>query len=182
MASKGQESREIDTNSSSSKDKTKSGEYMLNRPPKKPGGREVFDNNTATTISCETASEQENSCKTITNMLRKTEVPNIVRMEKETNQNKKGSLPWSDYSGDTKIRARHEDKRKNQVTITADKEDDTDSTATVTTATFASGCGSEWDDDIIEGLAEPTTLNDQIYVFGKRRWMKPSRKWRKSTS
>ena len=35
MASKDQESREIDTNSSSSKDKTKSGEYMLNRPPKK---------------------------------------------------------------------------------------------------------------------------------------------------
>ena len=52
----------------------------------------------------------------------------------------------------------------------------------MTTATFASGCGSEWDDDIIEGLAEPTTLNDQIYVFGKRRWVKPSRKWRKSTS
>ena len=73
-------------------------------------------------------------------------------------------------------------QRKNQVTITADKEDNTDSTATVTTATFASGCGSEWDDDIIEGLAEPTTLNDQIYVFGKRRWVKPSRKWRKSTS
>ena len=56
-ASNGQESREINTNSSSSNDKTKSGEYVLNRPPKKPGGREVYDNNTATTISCETASE-----------------------------------------------------------------------------------------------------------------------------
>ena len=40
-ASKVQESREINTNSSSSNDKAKSGEYVLTRPPKKPGGGEV---------------------------------------------------------------------------------------------------------------------------------------------
>ena len=66
------------------------------------------------------------------------------------------------------MRTGHEDKRKNQVTNTADKEDDTDSTATVTTTAFTSICGSEWDDDAVEGLAETTILNDQIYVFGKR--------------
>ena len=69
-------------NSSSSNDITKGGEYVLNRSPKKPGGGEVHDNNTATTISYETISEQENSCKTITNVLGKTKVPNIVRLEK----------------------------------------------------------------------------------------------------
>ena len=37
-ASKSQESREINTNRSNSNDKTKSGEYVLNRPPEKPGG------------------------------------------------------------------------------------------------------------------------------------------------
>ncbi len=35
-ASKGQEGREINKNSWSSRDKTKSGEYVLNQPPKKP--------------------------------------------------------------------------------------------------------------------------------------------------
>ena len=48
---------------------------MLNRLTKKPGGEEVYDNNTVTTISCQTASEQENSRKTITDMLGKMEVP-----------------------------------------------------------------------------------------------------------
>ena len=37
-ASEGQESRENNTNSSSSNNKAKSGEYVLTRPPKKPGG------------------------------------------------------------------------------------------------------------------------------------------------
>ena len=45
-ASKGQESREINTNSSRSNNKTKSGEYVLT----KPGGGEVYEKNTATTI------------------------------------------------------------------------------------------------------------------------------------
>ena len=65
------------------------------------------------------------------------------------------------------MRPRHEDKRKNQVTTTSEKEDDTDSTATVTTAPFTSVCELEWDNDIAERLTETTSLNGQIYVFGK---------------
>ena len=45
-ASTGQESREISTNKPSSNTKAKSEEYVLNRPPKKPGGGEVYVNNT----------------------------------------------------------------------------------------------------------------------------------------
>ena len=105
-----------------------------------------------------TVSEQANSCKTISILLGK-EIPDIVYMEKETNQN--------DDLGNPSMRSRHEDKRKNQVTITAEKEDNTDSTATVTTAAFTSVCTSEWDYDITEQLVETTTLNNQIYVFGK---------------
>ena len=41
-ASESQENREINTNSSSSNEKTKSGEYVLNRLSKKPGGGEVY--------------------------------------------------------------------------------------------------------------------------------------------
>ena len=66
-----------------------------------------------------------------------------------------------------RMRTRHEDKRKSQVTITAEKEDDIDSAVTVTTSAVALVCGSEWDDSIIEGLAETTALNHQIYVFEK---------------
>ena len=73
-ASKGQESREINTNSSSSNDKTKSGECVLNRLPKKPRGGQMYDNNEVTTISCKTTSEQENIRKTITNVLGKMEI------------------------------------------------------------------------------------------------------------
>ena len=71
-----------------------------------------------------------------------------MQIEKETKQDKKGLLSWNDNLGDPSIRSRHEDKRKNQVTTTAEKEDDTDSTATVATAAFTSVCESEWDDDI----------------------------------
>ena len=63
---------------------------MLTRPPKKPGGGEVYENNTATTRSCETVSEQENSRKTISDLLGKMEIPDIMQMEKETNQDKRG--------------------------------------------------------------------------------------------
>ena len=72
------------------------------------------------------------------------------------------------------MRSRHKDKRKNQVTTTAEKEDDTDSTATVTTAAFTSVSELEWDDDISEKKAETTTLNNQMYVFGKRQLVKPA--------
>ena len=65
------------------------------------------------------------------------------------------------------MRSRHEGKKKNQVTTTAEKEDDTDSTGTVTTAAFTSVCELESDDDITKQLAGTTTSNNQIYVFGK---------------
>ena len=44
---------------------------------------------------------------------------------------------------------------------------DWQSRCTVLTAAVALVCGSEWDDSIIEGLAETTALNHQIYVFEK---------------
>ena len=62
------------------------------------------------------------------------------------------------------MRSCHEDKMKNQVTTTAEKEDNTDSTATVITAAFTSVCESEWDDDITEPLAGTTISNNQIYI------------------
>ena len=67
---------------------------------------------------------------------------------------------------------------KHQVTTPSRKEDNTDFTATETTTDVNSVCESEQNDYITEGLAETITLNDQIYVFGKRRWVKPVRKWR----
>ena len=127
----------------------------------------MYENNTSATMSYETVSEQENSRKTIPDLSGKMEIPDILQMEKGSNQDKKGPLSWNDYVGDPSMRSRHKDKRKNQVTTTVEKEDNTDFTATVTTAAFASVCESEWDDDITEGLAETTTLNNQIYVFGK---------------
>ena len=92
----------------------------------------------------------------------KHQVTTLARKEDDTDSDKKGTLPRNSYLGGTEIRTYHEDKRKNQVPITTEKEDNTESTAIVTTAAFTSVCGSEWDDDTIEGLAEPTTLNDQI--------------------
>ena len=76
----------MNKNSLSSNYKTKSGEYVLNRPPKKPGAEEVYDNNTAITISCETASEQENSRKTIADMFKeKNQVTTLAGKEDATN-------------------------------------------------------------------------------------------------
>ena len=49
-------------------------------------------------------------------------------------------------------------------------------------ALATSVCASEWGDDIAEALEDSTVLNDQIYVFGRRRWLKPGRKWRTPTS
>ena len=83
--SKCQEGREINKNSWSSRDKTKSGEYVLNQPPKKPGDKEAYDINTATTVTCVTASTSEKSSQTITVILEKGKVPNIVQTEKEDN-------------------------------------------------------------------------------------------------
>ena len=86
--------------------------YVLNRPPKKPGGGEVYENNTATTMSCETVSKQENSRKTISDLLGKMEMTDIVQMEKETNQDKKWPLSWNDNLRDPNMRSRHSTKGK----------------------------------------------------------------------
>ena len=50
-ASKGQGGREITKNSWKSKEKTEIGEHVLNRPPKKPEGKEAGDIDTTTTIT-----------------------------------------------------------------------------------------------------------------------------------
>ena len=69
-ASKGQDSREINKTSGNSRAKTKSGEYVLNQSPKKPGGEEAYDINTAIIITCVIASTYEKSSQTITDMLK----------------------------------------------------------------------------------------------------------------
>ena len=111
-------------------------------------------------------------------MFEKMKVTNIVRMEKKTNQDKKGPLPWNDCVGGPKMRTRHKDKKKDQVTTVAGKEDDTNPTATKTTATSASSCESDWDDYTADGMMEPRSLSGHTCGFGRRRWVKPARKWR----
>ena len=54
-------------------------------------------------------------------------------------------------------------------TATAEEEDNTDSIDTVPTAAATSFCALEWDDDIMVALENSTALNEQIYVFGRRR-------------
>ena len=51
----------------------------------------------------------------------KHQVPTSARKEDATDSDKKGPLPCNHYLGDTEIRTDQEDKRKNQVTTTADK-------------------------------------------------------------
>ena len=48
------------------------------------------------TMTCYTSSDHENSDKTISDVLKKMEVPNTVQMDKGSDQDKKGPLPWSD--------------------------------------------------------------------------------------
>ena len=57
------------------------------------------------------------------------------------------------------------------------KEDDADSTATTITTTATSTSGSEWEEYITEGVGK-MQLEEITYVFGKRRWVKPARKWK----
>ena len=47
------------------------------------------------------------------------------KKEDNTDSDKKGILSWNNYSDYTRMRTHHVDKRKNQVTTTAEKEDDT---------------------------------------------------------
>ena len=77
-ALKGQEGRETNTASWNSNDKPKSGEYVLSRPPKKPGGEDVDEADTTETISCGTASTSVNSNQTITKGPEHWKMPNIV--------------------------------------------------------------------------------------------------------
>ena len=65
-------------------------------------------------------------------------------------------------------------------TVRTEKEDDTDSTATVATAAATLFSASEWDDDIMTTVESSATWNEQN-VFGKRRWVKPDRKWKTPT-
>ena len=51
--------REINQNILISHDKTKCGEYALDKPPKKPGGEEVDNINTAAPRTCDTSSKHE---------------------------------------------------------------------------------------------------------------------------
>ena len=53
----------------SNNDETESGEYVLSRPPKKPGGKEADEVDTTTIISWMTASTSENRNQAITNRL-----------------------------------------------------------------------------------------------------------------
>ena len=64
----------------------------------------------------------------------KHQVTSSAKKEDNTDSDKKGPLSLNGYSDDTRMRIRHEDKRKNQVTTTTEKEDDTDFAATATTA------------------------------------------------
>ena len=57
-------SAEMEDKDTISYDKTKSGEYALDRPPKKPRREEVDDINTATTITCDTSPDHDNSGNT----------------------------------------------------------------------------------------------------------------------
>ena len=70
-------------------------------------------------------------------------------------------------------RTQHDNKKKNQGTITAENEDDTDSTVTKTTVNFTTSCESEWDEYTIDGTMEPSSLSDHAYGFRRRRWVKP---------
>ena len=55
----------------------------------------------------------------------KYQVTTSPKKEDDTDSDKKGPLPWNNYLGGTRMRTHHEDKRKNQVTTIAGKEDDT---------------------------------------------------------
>ena len=80
-------------------DKTKIGDYVSDKPLKKPGGEELDNINTAASRTCDTSSEHEKRKRTTANMLENMEVPNIVQMEKETNQDTIKHLPWDGFLG-----------------------------------------------------------------------------------
>ena len=141
---------------------------MPSRPPKKLGGKEANEVDTTTNMSRASAITFENTTQTIANLLKNEKVPNIWSATKEHKVIEEVLL------GDS----------KHQVTTSAGKEDSTDSTATKTTATFTtftSSCESNWDEYTVDGMMKPNALDHHACGFGKRRWQKPSRKWRTPT-
>ena len=86
------------------------------------------------------------------------------RRMQNSNKNKYQETNMAEKEDDTDSTAIKTTATFTSTTITAEKEDGTYSRATMITAAFTSVCVSEWGNYI---LAEITTLNDQIYVFGK---------------
>ena len=76
-ASSGREDREVVKNSWSSKDKVESGEYMLSKPPEKPGRKEVDMVDITSSMSRVSATTFENITQTITNCSKIEKVPNV---------------------------------------------------------------------------------------------------------
>ena len=89
-----------------------------------------------------------------------------------------GNLPRVHVEKEPRHRTHHENMKRSQEISTTEKEDNADSTATTTTAAATLVFRSEWEYNVTEGLAETTTPDEQICVFGERRWVKPARKWR----
>ena len=92
-----------------------------------------------------------------------------------------GNFPRVQAGKKPKNRTHCDNMKKNQVTTTAENEDDTDSTATKTTAIFTSNCELDWDSYTDDGIIEETTSNNHTYSFGRRRWVKPACKWKTPT-
>ena len=67
----------------SSKDKVESRIYVPSRPPKKPGGEEADEVDTAIKMSQESTITFEKTAQTITNLSKNEKVPNIGSMIKE---------------------------------------------------------------------------------------------------
>ena len=108
---KGREDKETNKNSLSSKDTVESGICVPSRPPKKPGGEEADEVDTAIKMSQESTITFEKTAQTITNLSKNEKVPNIGSMIKE-----------HEITGVWLLR-----DGKHQVTTSARKEDGTDS-------------------------------------------------------
>ena len=70
------------------------------------------------------------------------------------------NLPHVKVGEEPRRRTRHDNRKKNQGTITY-----TDSTATKTTASFTSNWELEWDEYTVDGITEPSTLSYHTYVW-----------------
>ena len=170
-----------------SHDKTKSGEYVLDKPPKKPGGEEVDNINTAAHITCDTSPEHEKrknnyqyggKCESAKHCAngKGNESGNdniyygtILALVSHTNVmiSAQQQITYETSSDHENIVKTITNMKKNQVTTLAGKEDDTESTATKTTATFISSYELEWDEDMSDLMMEPTLSEDTYRPFYK---------------